>query len=347
MPKSKYYITIVLLFIAYSANSQEIVTRNFRAMFYNVENLFDPFDDSTKNDNEFTPNGTRHWTWEKMNQKINGIYKTITAVGGWEPPVFVGFCEIENGLVLNKLVHDTPLSKFEYSIIHHESNDPRGIDVALLYRKELFTPFEQSFFKVKTEDNNVIRTREILYTCGLLAGVDTLHIFINHWPSKFGGELETESSRFAAASTLREKIDSIKIFYKDARILIMGDFNDEPESLAIAEKLGACSSISSSCLSGLINISAILKDKGEGSYKYQGNWGMIDQIIVSESFLDKKHNLWTDPDKASVFSADFLLEDDEAYFGKKPFRTFNGYKYHGGYSDHLPVYIDLMISEKK
>jgi hypothetical protein len=324
------------------STAQDNQFMRYRAMFYNVENLFDSFDDSLTQDDEFTPMGTRHWTWEKMNQKLNGIYKTIVALGEWGPPVFVGLCEVENGMVLYRLTHETPLLRFDYGVIHRESPDPRGIDVALLYRKDLFTPKEKQFFKVVFPDEPNRKTREILYTRGILAGVDTIHIFINHWPSKFGGELESNSGRFAAANTLKQKVDSIRIFYPDAQILIMGDFNDEPESSPLVDGLKVCLNFDKPCQSGLISISAILKSEGQGSYKYQGVWGMIDQIIVSESLLDTARRIHTSPRKASVFKADFLLEPDDAYVGDKPFRTFVGYKYHGGFSDHLPVYIDLV-----
>ena len=316
--------------------------KRFRAMFYNVENLFDPFDDSLTNDEEFTPMGTRHWTWEKMNNKINGIYKTIVAVGEWEPPVFVGMCEVENGYMLYRLTHETPLLKFNYGIVHRESPDPRGIDVGLLYRKDLFSLLETKFFRVAFPSEPNHKTREILYVCGVLAGIDTIHVFVNHWPSKFGGELESNAGRFAAANTLREKVDSIKIFYPEARILILGDFNDEPESTPLVDGLKVCLNSNDKCPSGLVSISAILRSKGQGSYKYQGVWGMIDQMIVSESLLDQKNKIFTSPENASVFRSDFLLEPDDAFVGDKPFRTFVGFKYHGGFSDHLPVYIDIL-----
>jgi len=343
----KIIFSVLQLFalLSFSFAQESGEGKRFRAMFYNVENLFDSFDDSLTNDQEFTPMGTRHWTWEKMNQKINGIYKTIIAVGEWEPPVFVGMCEVENGYVLYRLTHETPLLKFEYKIVHHESPDPRGIDVALLYRKDLFELQESKFFRVVFPDEPNRQTREILYARGLLAGIDTVHVFINHWPSKFGGELESNAGRFAAANTLKQKVDSIKIFYPDARILIMGDFNDEPESLPLVNGLQVCLNVNEPCLSGLVSISSILKSRGQGSYKYQGSWGMIDQIIVSESLLESQRVIFASPENASVFKADYLLEPDDAFVGDKPFRTFVGYRYHGGFSDHLPVYIDL-ISRK-
>ncbi|WP_445204787.1 endonuclease/exonuclease/phosphatase family protein [Tenuifilum sp.] len=321
--------------------AQNQATSRHRVMFYNVENLFDPFDDSLTRDDEFTPTGQRYWTWNKMETKINGIYKVIMAVGEFDPPVLVGLCEVENGFVLHKLVNDTPLSKFEYRVVHRESPDPRGIDVALLYRPDRFKVQEREFVPVVFPDDSARKTREILYVSGML-GSDTLHVFVNHWPSKYGGELESESGRFAAASTLKRKIDSIRVFYPQARILVMGDLNDEPESAPVVEGLGASERNDPNCPSGLINIAAILKSRGFGSYKYQGTWGIIDQIIVSQSLLSGKHRLYTTPQKAAVFESDQLLEPDKQYSGNRPFRTFVGYRYHGGFSDHLPVYIDLL-----
>lgn len=311
-----------------------------RVMCYNVENLFDPFDDSLKRDDEFTPQGARHWTWNKMQQKLNGVYKVIMAVGEYDPPVLVGLCEIENFFVLHQLANKTPLSKFEYKIVHRESPDSRGIDVALLYRPDRFLLQEAHFFPVKFPNDSNRKTRDILYARGLMV-TDTLHVFVNHWPSKYGGELESEPGRFLVAGLLRQKVDSIRVFYPNAKILIMGDMNDEPESRPIVDSLGACLAADANCKGQLVNITAILKKQGQGSYKYQGVWGIIDQLIVSQSLLKQGHGLYTSPQNASVFSADFLLEPDASFTGYKPFRTFVGYRYNGGFSDHLPVYIDL------
>lgn len=332
-------ILFILFSILYFSFSYSQPVRN-RVMFYNVENLFDPFNDSLTRDDEFTPDGARHWTWNKMEKKINGIFKVIMAVGEFDPPVIVGFCEVENGFVMHRLIKETPLSKFDYRMVHRESPDPRGIDVALIYRPDRFQLLEKDFFRVVFPDEPTRRTREILYAKGLMSK-DTLHVFVNHWPSKFGGELESESGRYAAAYTLKHKVDSIRVFYPDARILIMGDLNDEPESDPVVKGFGACLTDDTLCNNNFVNITAILKQKGQGSYKYQGVWGIIDQIIVSRSLLTKKHKLYTTPARASIFSADFLLESDDAFVGKKPFRTFQGYRHHGGFSDHLPVYIDL------
>lgn len=338
------FLAIIFTAVSFYGMAQNPKAIKHRVMFYNVENLFDPFDDSLTRDEEFTPTGQRYWTWSKMETKINGIYKVIMAVGELDPPVLVGLCEVENGFVLHKLVAETPLSKYEYRVVHRESPDPRGIDVALLFRPDRFKVEEREFIPVNFPDEPNRKTREILYVRGILGG-DTLHVFVNHWPSKFGGELESESGRFAAANTLKRKVDSIKVFYPDARILIVGDLNDEPESTTVVDGLGACEKENSSCPSGFINVAAILKNRGFGSYKYQGVWGIIDQIIVSQSLLSGKHKLYTSPQKAAVFESNQLLEPDNQYSGKRPFRTFIGYRYHGGYSDHLPVYIDLIENQ--
>ena len=323
-----------------SQTQQTASQMRHRVMFYNAENLFDPFNDSLKRDDEFTPDGSRHWTWTKMTKKVNGIYKTIMALGEIDPPVLVGMCEIENRIVLKQLTNNTPLERYEYHIIHRDSPDSRGIDVALLYRPDRFKLIEKRFFSVKFPDNPNRKTREILYACGML-GSDTLHVFVNHWPSKFGGKLESIPGRMAAAHTLRHKVDSIRIFYPQARILIMGDMNDEPEGTPTTEGLGACLNTTDHCPANLINVSAILKARGQYSYKYQGVWGIIDHIIVSRSLL-RPQGLSTSIDRAGVFAPEFLLEEDRTYTGQKPYRTYVGYKYIGGFSDHLPVYIDLM-----
>jgi len=332
---------LLFLFLILNFSISYSQTLRNRVMFYNVENLFDPFNDSLTRDDEFTLEGARHWTWNKMAKKINGIFKVIMAVGEFDPPVIVGFCEVENGFVIHQLIKETPLSKFDYRMVHRESPDPRGIDVALIYRPDRFQLLEKDFFKVIFPDDSVRRTREILYAKGLMSK-DTLHVFVNHWPSKFGGELESESGRYAAAYTLKHKVDSIRVFYPDARILIMGDLNDEPESDPVVKGFGACLTDDTLCSQNFVNITAILKQKGQGSYKYQGVWGIIDQIIVSRSLLTRKHKLYTTSANTNVFNAEFLLESDDAFVGKKPFRTFQGYRYYGGFSDHLPVYIDLL-----
>lgn len=314
----------------------------FRIVFYNVENYFDPFDDSLKKDDEFTPNGVRHWTWEKYKDKQKKIYKVITAIGGWELPEIVGFCEVENRFVMEDLLKSTPLKWRNYALVHKESPDNRGIDVALIYRKEKFKLLSQSFYKVQFPWDTTKKTRDILYVKGITYFDDTLHIFMNHWPSRLGGQSESDRNRQFVASILRSKVDSIFITNWNANIIIMGDFNDEPDNSSITDVLRAQTKFDNPQLGELYNLAWYMKEvKGLGSLKFQGQWGLIDQIIVSGSLLNKNNSIYTTPENARTFNADFLSEKDEAFIGFKPFRTYVGFKYNGGFSDHYPIYFDL------
>jgi hypothetical protein len=312
-----------------------------RIMFYNVENLFDPFKDSLTNDDEFTPQGTRFWTWKRMTEKLNNITKVITAVGEWDPPVLVGFCEVENRFVMTQLITKTPLAKFNYQLVHRESPDRRGIDVALIYRPDRFVLEEERFFQLINPDEPHRTTREVLYARGIIAQLDTLHVFVNHWPSKYGGELASEPGRLAAGRLVREKIDSIRIFHPNARIIVMGDFNDGPNSNAIVEALGAKTVGNNIEPSEMYNLHHKYDGSGAGTLKYQGQWETIDMMIVSGALLNRLHGVYANPEGGMIFKADFLLEEDTSFVGVRPFRTYIGFKYHGGYSDHLPIYLDL------
>jgi Predicted extracellular nuclease len=309
-------------------------------LWYNTENLFDSFDDSLTIDEEFTPTGGRHWTWRKMEKKLDGVYKVIVASFGFELPLIVGLCEVENRFVLNRLVYETPLSKFEYRVLHCESPDARGIDVALLYRSRRLW-LKQSRF-IRSYQPGGHRSRDILYAKFLLDNTDTLHIFLNHWPSKYGGELETEGARAFAATCLSVAVDSVLSADKFANIIIMGDFNDEPDNKAIQSILGF-RFIDEVDLGNtkLVNLSKLLYANGIGTHKYQGHWAVIDQVLVSNSFFTPYNALTINPVSCKIFTAPFLLERDEQYTGMKPFRTFVGFKYHGGYSDHLPVQLTI------
>ncbi len=313
-----------------------------RIAFYNVENYFDPFNDSLTKDEEFTPNGVRHWTWEKYKDKQRKIYKVITAIGGWELPEIIGFCEIENRFVMEDLLKSTPFKWRNYRLVHKESPDARGIDVALIYRKEKFKIMNETFYKVEYPWDNSKTTRDIMYVKGHTHTYDTLHIFVNHWPSRLGGQSETDRNRQFVASILRSKVDSIFRTNWQANIIIMGDFNDEPDNASITDVLRAHTKFDNPQPGELYNLAWYMKEvKGMGSLKFQGQWGLIDQFIVSGSLLNKENSIYTTPEHARVFNADFLSEKDEAFVGVKPFRTFIGFKYNNGFSDHYPIFLDL------
>lgn len=314
-----------------------------RVVSYNLENYFDPFDDSLTMDEEFTPEGARHWTWDKYKDKQKKIYKVLAAIGGWELPDIVGFYEVENRFVLNDLLKSTPLKWRTYEIVHKESPDARGIDVALLYRSDKFKLLSQEFIKIIFPFDTTKPTRDILYAKGFTNNHDTLNIFINHWPSRLGGQTESELNRQTVARFLKEKVDSIFKSNPMSNVIIMGDFNDEPDNKSITDVLKANHDFDSVVPGRIYNLAWYMKEKkGMGSLKYQGEWGLIDQIMVSSSLLMKTNPIYTTPDNAKVFNADFLTEPDDAFIGFKPFRTFIGFKYHGGFSDHYPIYLDLL-----
>jgi len=319
---------------------------DFRVMFYNCENFFDIYNDSLKRDDDFTPDGPKHWTWHKYQEKLGNISRVITSVGGWEPPEIVGVCEIENYFVLDDLTKNSPLSVFNYKIIHYESPDNRGIDVALLYIPSKFRPISTKKITVTFPISMGNRpTRDILYVKGKTTNNDTLHIYVNHWPSRWGGMLETEEKRMFVASVLRESVDSLFATDPAAKIIIMGDLNDFPTNKSITETLHALHDFTNIKTNELYNLSHYLEEeKGLFSHSFHGEFGILDQMIISGALLDSTANIFTTPDNAHIYNAPFLLEEDVNNVGLKPNRTYIGYKYHGGYSDHLPPYLDLFFN---
>lgn len=351
----KFITIFVFLLIHNFGFSQELKPYEFprgnmRLMFYNTENLFDTFDDTLKIDESFLPTGDHYWTPRKYYKKINNISKVITAIGQWELPEIIGLCEIENRRVLEDLTKKTALKKIKYRIIHKESPDRRGIDVGLLYRPDKFFPITYKAIRVKFPFDANKPTRDILYVKGTNIYKDTLHIFINHWPSRWGGQTETDRKRQFAASVLRGKVDSIFSAEKNPYIIIMGDLNDYPTNNSVVKVLKAKTGFTKNdnfSPKKLYNLAWYLQEvKNQGSHKHKGEWGVLDQIIVSGSLLNKNNKLYTSPDNAHIFNAPFLLEQDNNYTGQKPFRTYIGFKFHDGYSDHLPVYIDLFEKKK-
>ena len=313
-----------------------------RIVFYNVENLFDIYDDPEKNDDEFTPESDRHWDKWKYNTKIVKIGKTLISIGGWEPPAIIGLCEIENRDVLADLVGSDAMLKADYEIVHIESRDKRGIDVALLYRKEKFELLYQNNIRFPLPEGER-PTRDILHVKGILLGVDTIHFFINHWPSRYGGHLKTEPKRVQAASILRAVVDSLYATNPNVNIIATGDFNDHAEDKSMRETLAAKPSIDKlPATNGLLNL---MYNKGgvtEGSHKFAGKWGTLDQFVVSTPLVRGESKLAIDPHDGHFFNAWWLLQKDERNFGYKPFRSFQGPMYIGGYSDHLPIYLDVI-----
>ncbi len=329
------YIFPFILFLLLSLQifSQKQTSKSvYKILFYNVENLFDTENDSLTNDDEFTPNGDRHWTSRKLEQKIDQLAKVIVAAGTWETPEIIGLCEVENLFVLEKLATHPLLLKSGYRIIHKNSPDRRGIDVALLYRKGLFFPENYSAIPILDEKGDTIATREILHVTGNFGNKNTFHLFVNHWPSRYGGLMETDANRKRAATHLKNTILAVQEKKPDATIICMGDFNDQPHNESLSETLGAGKRQSPE-KQVLINLSWEWEELSVGTLKHQQEWNIFDQFIVSKNLL---------PDAcAAIFSSKFLLEKDPKYPGERPFRTFNGLQYHGGFSDHLPIMLEI------
>lgn len=305
---------------------------SFVFMFYNVENLFDAIDDSLKDDEEFLPGGARGWTNSRYYHKLNSIAKVILSAGSWEPPALVGLCETENRGVAEALVRLTPLNNFGYDVVYTESDDSRGIDIGLLYDRDLFDiVYFRAISPQLDKDQSPFTSRPVLYV-KVKKGEEYLHLLLNHWPSRRGGVLAGQDLRHRLAVTVRDVVDSL--FLADgsgSAVVVAGDFNCDPSG----------SEIRLLSEGGLVNLAMPGHLKGLGTYRYRGVWQMIDQIIVSES-MTNDGSAFSATD-FTVHSPDFLLKDDPVYPGRKPFSTYDAYRYSGGYSDHLPVTLTLAI----
>lgn len=314
-----------------------------RVAFWNLENFFDPFVDSTRSYNEYTEDGVQHWTMSRFYKKRNNLYKTILSLSEGNPLAIIGLCEVENTFVTTMLFHETPLKKHNYKVIHYEGDDRRGIDVALVYSIDKLQLIYSEAIKIRGPDNKKIKTRDILYAKFYDRVGDTLHCFVNHWPSRYGGEKETIYLREIAAQNLKSKVDSLVVSCDDfPKIIIMGDFNDTPFDKSILNLLKAKPPEEFTNEDTLVNLFANDNKKlgFDGTLKHQYRWQIFDQIIISRSLYEAK-SLHYDKKSATIFHEEFLFVEDKTYGGKKLFRTYIGPKYQGGYSDHLPVYIEL------
>lgn len=325
-------------FSLFSVHAQPSPT-DFSILFYNVENLFDTRNDSLTLDEEFLPGGMRHWTAARLAEKQNKLSKVILAANGFRVPDVVAMCEVENRFVLEKLLKETPLQRFNYRIIHKDSPDERGIDVALLYRAETVVPIRFDYLPLRNEQGKVKSTREILHAV-LQLGADTLHVFVNHWPSRYQGQAETEAERMNAALRLKQAVTDVQGEDRNAKIVLVGDFNDSPGNESLARGLGAVATDLPDIGGELINLSSAWAPKG--TLKHQQSWQSFDQIIVSDCLL-KELGLSCNPGAARIVELPFLLEDDPVWGGKRLFRTYRGYDYSGGFSDHLPVLLQLNL----
>ncbi len=345
MKQLLFFLLFIPVFSCNEPASGYLQTENssgaVRVMFWNTENFFDIYDDSLKLDNEFLPSGIRVWTKDRYERKRNAVYKVIVAAGEWSPPEIIGLCEIENGRILSDLLHGSPFSYYGYRYIHFESPDRRGIDVALLYDPLRAEALESKAVNVKLSDG--APTRDILYARMRLYTGDTVSFFVNHWPSKYGGSGISEPLREDAAAALSAALSELFAERPGENVIIMGDLNDTPDSRPVTgftEKF-----LPSSGRQGIVNLSADYKGEPPGTIRFEGSWQLIDQVMVSSGLLSGEKGLLAGTGSFRVFSPGFLLKTDEVYGGKKPNRTFSGFAYQGGFSDHLPVILDLSFSK--
>jgi len=300
--------------------------------FYNLENFFDTIDDPYLLDDDFTPNGFKRWNKSKFWNKTNKISRAISNIGSDEsdvPPVLVGLAEVENKRVLKSLLKAKQLKDIDYDFVHFNSPDERGIDTALIYHKDHFKVLEAETIPLMVQNTNGERdlTRDILYVHGRLHK-EEIHVFVNHWPSRRQGAEETSYKRIKAAETILHKME--RISGNSPNIIIMGDFNDDPNSKSIQTLMDT---------GKFINPMVKLWSPVAGSANYRGEWSLFDQILLSHSLLNYERETHSFV-KAGIFSPRFLKEWKGRYKGN-PFRTYAGAKYLGGYSDHFPVYVLL------
>lgn len=317
----------------------------FRVMSYNVENMFDTSDNPATNDNDFLPEGNHHWTNGRYYHKLQQIAKVISAAGEWSTPALVGLCEIENDTVVTHLLRRTPLRMQQYRYCMTHGSDTRGINTALLYQRDKFGYINHQEFPIRFTHKKHKHTRNILHVWGKVITSDTLDVFVCHLPSRYGGEKESEADRFDAARTLRHLCDSLLQTRATPQILIMGDFNDTPENASITQILGAGPVSKTTDPSTLYNLFANPRTLDfPGTHKYQGEWNQLDHIIVTGNLTDQESPMHLVPGSNRIFAPDFLLTNDKTWLGRRPFRTYYGFKHEGGYSDHLPLIADFLLS---
>ncbi len=340
----------VLACIPFSCAKAQKDQISHTVVFYNVENLFDTLDDPNKKDEEYLPGSELKWSHARYEAKLDALAKVILAAGGGQPPMLIGLAEVENAQVVEALGRKIGGESATYGLAHRESPDTRGIDCALLYRndKSGFRVERVDAIRLNFPDDSAYTSRDILHVTGKLKGVkQPLHVFVNHWPSRTGGEKESEGRRIVAATALRAAVDSLRVAEQNPLILAMGDFNDEPDNRSLGDVLGAAtefSNLNNPAQNGaLMNLMGPADSRGEGSYNYQGNWNMIDQFVVSSALVPSTHcPRCCVAQDAAPFREEWMMYKSERY-GPQPNRTYGGPNYYGGYSDHLPIRLTLSV----
>ncbi|MGS2725857.1 endonuclease/exonuclease/phosphatase family protein [Psychroserpens sp. BH13MA-6] len=319
-------------------DSKDLKTTSYTIAFYNLENLFDIHNDTSKFDDDFLPGSEKRWTKNRYERKLYKLGQVISKIGPKEsvkPPAIVGLAEVENKNVVRDLIQSKELASHNYGFVHYNSQDERGIDVALIYDKTVFTVEHSQTFSIYLEDDIGAQdhTRDILVVTGELHA-EKIHCIVNHWPSRREGVIESSLKRMTAAKKVVEIIGKIKAEDADAKILVMGDFNDNPANDSLKYLTKA---------SNLFNPMETLLSYNRGSLNHNFRWNLFDQILCSTNFFETGLNCLKF-DEADIFDEAFLTQYKGKFKGQ-PFRTYVGRKYKGGYSDHFPVYLRLNVTE--
>ncbi len=329
---------IIILVVLFGSCSKKS-TAPFSFAFYNVENLFDTIDDPRIRDNSHLPDAKVPWNTDRYQTKLENLARVMSSIDSTAFPSLFGLCEVENADVLYDLINHPKLKAAKYRILHKDSPDKRGIDVAMLYQENVFTPIETRYIKPSFPIKPDSKTRDILYSKGVIFGSDTLHIFINHWVSRWGGREKTEPFRRHIGQILKQITDSILEIKPRANIIIAGDLNDNPDDKSIAEDLSAKLPEQKIEKTSLYNLSWNKFKQGEGTLHYR-SWDMFDQVIVSGTLLNGKNGLVVESKDQIIIKYDWMLYKSEKG-PARPNRTAGSKSYYGGYSDHLPVFIKM------
>lgn len=325
MKKVGGWLRFLPLLITYHLSLITSTAQQMTVVELNCENLFDYSDDVGKDDAEYLPEATRHWTKKRYWKKLNNIAQELLSTSDDGIPDLIALCEVENDSVLHDLTKRSLLRNARYEYLMTSSPDLRGIDVALLYSPFSFAPIRSYPLRVTPVDG-MRPTRDILYVSGLISSGDTLHVFVVHAPSRYGGKRYSQPFRLAVADRLCLSLDSIRAITPDAQILIAGDFNDGPDSPMLQQI----------CRQRIRNLTKDARGANgvKGTYRYKGEWERIDHILGSP-------NIYNKVDTAYIHAPKFLLEDEKLYGGLRPRRTYNGMRYQPAYSDHLPLVVRL------
>jgi predicted extracellular nuclease len=335
----KFFSFLLILFISGCLSLQtHRKTKEFRLMFYNVENLYDTIDEPHVQDNEYMPNSIKNWTSERYRKKIADLAQVLCLGGNKVPPAIIGFAEVENKEVVQDIFRESCFESQKYAIIHGNNREPRGINVALAYRKDQFRHLGHKLLFINRSDEKSHNWSGILYVKGIVFGSDTLHLFINHWKSRNGEQDETEIKRMYEAQALRRAIDSLSFLFRNPKIILMGDFNDEPADSSMRTIINRKPDTTGTQMQ---NLMLALEKPGDGTYSHKGRWLFFDQVLVSNSLLNSGTNLHVKEGSLKVVKYDFMLKYNEKADDQIPFKTYAGDNYLGGISDHLPLTLCL------